>query len=69
MQTVRRRRALFIVGRMSCYTFIKGDEMKDKEGIFENETDNVSTGINDHQIDCPLIWRDEEEETQKGAKG
>ena len=43
--------------------------MKDKEGIFENETDNVSTGIHDHQIDCYLIWRDEEEETMEGAKG
>ena len=43
--------------------------MKDKKGIFENETDDVSTGINDHQIDCHMIWRDEEEETQEGAKG
>ena len=43
--------------------------MKDKKGIFEHETENVSTEMNDHMIDCHLIGRDEEEETNEGAQG
>jgi len=43
--------------------------MKDKKGIFENETDDISTGMQDHMIDCKLINRDEEIETNEEAQG
>lgn len=43
--------------------------MKDKKGLFENETGDFSTEMNDHMIDCHMIWRDEEEETTEEAKG
>ena len=43
--------------------------MKDKKGIFENEIENVSTGMYDHMLDCHMIDRDEEEETNEEAQG
>lgn len=43
--------------------------MKDKKGIFENETGDISTNMNDHMIDCHMISRDEEEETTGEAMG
>lgn len=43
--------------------------MKDKKGIFENETEHVSTGIYDHMVDCRMINRDEEIETNEEAQG
>ena len=43
--------------------------MKDKKGLFENETGDISTNMNDHMIDCHMIFRDEEEESDEEAKG
>lgn len=43
--------------------------MKDKKGIFENETGDISTNMNDHMIDCHMIYRDEEEDTTGEAMG
>lgn len=43
--------------------------MKDKKGIFENETGDISTNMNDHMIDCHMINRDEEEDTTGEAMG
>ena len=43
--------------------------MKDKKGIFENETGDISTNMNDHMIDCYMINRDEEEDTTGEAMG
>ncbi len=42
--------------------------MKDKTGIFENDVE-PSTGIHDHQIDCCLINRQDEEDTYEEARG
>ena len=43
--------------------------MKDKKGIFDNAAGDFSTNINDHMIDCHMIYRDEEEESDEEAKG
>ena len=43
--------------------------MKDKKGIFENEIEDISTNLNDHAIDCRLIDRSEEEDTDGEAMG
>ena len=43
--------------------------MKDKKGLFENETGDFSTSMNDHMIDCHMIDRSEEEDAEGEAMG
>ena len=42
--------------------------MKDKKGIFENEIEEISTGMSDHMIDCHMISLDEADETDEEAR-
>ena len=42
--------------------------MKEKERIFENDVE-PSTEMHDHQMDCALINRDEEVDSEEEAQG
>ena len=42
--------------------------MKEFINIFEDDVE-PSTGINDHQLDCRLINRQDEEDTDEEARG
>lgn len=42
--------------------------MKEKKGLFENDVE-PSTEMHDHQIDCSMISRDEEVDSEEEAQG